>query len=145
MTTRTNLVVLCSVWLLQCSSAVAEYYDVVVIGAGWAGLGAAKTMQESDEEVSVLILDAHDYVGGRCKSTEMFDGAVYEEGTAYLTGIESNPVYDYGVSVGTNSSPTPTRTTCTVAGNCSTVTSSGRITTASGRPGIRSTTTNCWT
>ena len=45
-----------------------EYdYDAVVVGAGWAGIRAAKTLIDAGIS-SVLVLEANDYVGGRVKS-----------------------------------------------------------------------------
>jgi len=78
----------------QIGIAAAEY-DAIIIGAGWAGLGAAKTLYENGA-TNFIVLEAHDYIGGRCKSTVMYDDVVYEEGTAYLTGIAENLVYDLG-------------------------------------------------
>ena len=44
-----------------------KVYDSIIIGAGWAGLRAAKTLL--DEGVTnILILEANDYIGGRSKS-----------------------------------------------------------------------------
>lgn len=79
--------------------AAAEY-DVIIIGAGWSGLGAAKTLKQRGI-TNFIVLEAHDYIGGRCKSTKIYDDVIYEEGTAYLTGIDENLVYEYGQEIGT--------------------------------------------
>ena len=44
--------------------ALKEYYDVIVIGAGFAGLTAARDLTAS-RELSVLLVEARDRIGGR--------------------------------------------------------------------------------
>ena len=44
-----------------------EEYDAVIIGAGWAGVSAAKELLHAGV-TNFLILEAEDYVGGRAKS-----------------------------------------------------------------------------
>ena len=46
------------------------------VGAGWAGLKAAKTLLDSDGTISsILILEANDYIGGRSKTMNS-DGSI---------------------------------------------------------------------
>lgn len=45
------------------TTASRSEYDVIVIGAGIAGLAAAQTLMHNGKE-SVLVLEASDYVGG---------------------------------------------------------------------------------
>ncbi|WKD62172.1 Putrescine oxidase [Corynebacterium ciconiae DSM 44920] len=59
--------------------------DVIVIGAGVAGLAAARALQEHG--VSVVVLEARDRVGGRIASEEV-DGFVLDRGFQIL-----NPAY----------------------------------------------------
>ncbi len=40
-----------------------QQYDAVIIGAGWAGISAAKALLEDDVE-NILVLEAQDYIGG---------------------------------------------------------------------------------
>lgn len=75
-------------------------YDVVIVGAGWAGLSAARTLYENGV-TNFVVLEAHDYIGGRCKSRVMYDDVIYEEGTAYLTGTDDNLVFNAGESYNT--------------------------------------------
>jgi len=44
----------------------SKVYDAVVIGSGWSGLRAAQVL--ADSGLSVLILEANDYIGGRAKT-----------------------------------------------------------------------------
>lgn len=56
---------------------------VIVIGAGFAGLAAAKQLQEQDAEV--VVLEAGSYVGGRVR-TDMSLGAPFEFGAGWIHG-----------------------------------------------------------
>mmetsp|Transcript_51649 Transcript_51649/g.109819 ORF Transcript_51649/g.109819 Transcript_51649/m.109819 type:complete len:526 (+) Transcript_51649:8-1585(+) len=47
--------------------AAPEQFDAVIVGAGWAGISAAKTLLDSGVS-SVLVLEANDYIGGRSKT-----------------------------------------------------------------------------
>lgn len=44
-----------------------QNYDAVIIGAGWAGIRAAKTLL-SEGKTNILILEANNYIGGRSKT-----------------------------------------------------------------------------
>lgn len=49
-------------------------YDAVIVGAGWAGIRAAKKLL--DEGVTnILVLEANDYIGGRSKTVNT-DGSI---------------------------------------------------------------------
>lgn len=41
-----------------------ERYDAVIVGAGWAGIRAAEILIKGGVE-NILVLEAHDYIGGR--------------------------------------------------------------------------------
>jgi cation diffusion facilitator CzcD-associated flavoprotein CzcO len=69
-------------------------YDVVIIGAGWAGLGAARTLR-SKGKTNFLILEAEDSVGGRCRTVEIDDVTTAELGCQWIHGATTaNPVYN---------------------------------------------------
>ncbi|KAL7509269.1 hypothetical protein ACHAWX_000751 [Stephanocyclus meneghinianus] len=75
-------------------------YDVVIIGAGWAGLGAARTLQ-SKGKTNFLILEAEDSVGGRCRTVEIDDDTTAELGCQWIHGATTaNPVYNIAKSSG---------------------------------------------
>lgn len=58
--------------------------DVVVIGAGAAGLAAARRLHERD--VNFLVLEARDRTGGRAYTLHAHDGAPVELGAEFIHG-----------------------------------------------------------
>lgn len=62
--------------------------DVVIIGAGVAGLAAAAKLQASG--VSYVILEAQDHLGGRCITRTTKHGTAYEPGAEWLHGGREN-------------------------------------------------------
>jgi monoamine oxidase len=45
---------------------VTNYYDYIIVGSGWAGLGACTTL--TAKGAKVLIIEAKNRKGGRCAS-----------------------------------------------------------------------------
>jgi monoamine oxidase len=66
--------------------------DVVVVGAGLAGLSAARTLVKSGK--SVAVLEARDRVGGRTLNHSLGDGKVVEIGGEFV-----GPTQDYTISL----------------------------------------------
>ena len=62
---------------------------IIIIGAGIAGLSAAKKIIESDHDV--LILEAKNIIGGRIESTEI-DGSFFEVGANWQEWSKNNPI-----------------------------------------------------
>jgi spermidine dehydrogenase len=52
------------------ASNTGEVYDLVVVGAGFAGCTAAMTYHEQNPKASILILDNHNIFGGEAKQNE---------------------------------------------------------------------------
>lgn len=65
-----------------------EHADVVVVGAGIAGLSAARLLQ--DQGRVVVVLEARDRVGGRVRT--MRDGRVTDLGASWIHGVTDSPV-----------------------------------------------------
>jgi monoamine oxidase len=84
--------------------------DVVVVGAGLAGLAAARELRASG--ASVLVVEARDRVGGRVHNHDIGDGKVVEVGGQWIGptqdrlaalaaefGVETFPTYGQGDNV----------------------------------------------
>jgi monoamine oxidase len=84
--------------------------DVIVVGAGLAGLVAARDVRAAG--ASVLVLEARDRVGGRTLNHDIGDGKVVEVGGQWVgptqhrmlavardLGVETFPTYDDGENV----------------------------------------------
>ena len=67
---------------------VEHQVDVVIIGAGVAGLAAAAELQSRG--ISYVVLEAQDHIGGRCITRETEHGTRYNPGAHWLHGGESN-------------------------------------------------------
>lgn len=66
--------------------------DAIVIGAGWAGIGAARTLKKNG--MGFVVLEARDYIGGRSRSVTM-DSSMVELGSNWIHGASAtnNPIY----------------------------------------------------
>ena len=82
--------------------------DVAVVGAGLAGLAAARRLRESGREV--VVLEARDRVGGRTLNEPIGDGKVVELGAQWV-GPTQERVLGLMADLGLESFPTHTRGT----------------------------------
>jgi monoamine oxidase len=71
--------------------------DVIVIGAGIAGLAAARRLVDLDYDV--IVLEATDRIGGRLR-TDRSLGAPFEVGAGWIHGPNGNPVSDLAKAAG---------------------------------------------
>jgi len=65
-----------------------EHADAIIVGAGVAGLTAARLLQE--QGLTVIVLEARDRVGGRVHT--MRDGRVTDLGASWIHGVTDSPV-----------------------------------------------------
>jgi monoamine oxidase len=71
-------------------SSVANSERVLVIGAGMAGLGAARDLAERGYQVTVL--EGRERIGGRVWTDRSWPGIALDLGTSWIHGIEDNPI-----------------------------------------------------
>ncbi len=76
---------------------------VVVIGAGAAGLGAARDLTAAGHPV--VVLEARDRIGGRVWTVDVGDAAV-DLGGSWLHGLRDNPLAEIASSLGIDLVPT---------------------------------------
>lgn len=68
---------------------IADNVDVLVIGAGVAGLAAARTLRDAGRHV--IVLEARGRIGGRIWTDHTLGGAV-DLGATWIHGIRGNPI-----------------------------------------------------
>ncbi|MGZ4330087.1 MAG: flavin monoamine oxidase family protein [Solirubrobacteraceae bacterium] len=99
----------------RADAATPTSADVVVVGAGFAGLTAARLIQHAGR--SVVVLEARDRVGGRVWNHDLGGGKVSERGGTFVgptqdhvmalanqLGVGTFPTYDDGDAVYVNGS-----------------------------------------
>ncbi len=72
---------------------------VVVIGAGIAGLSAAKKLKEKG--ATVIVLESQEKVGGRMR-TDRSLGIAFDEGASWIHGPNGNPITSLATQSGAN-------------------------------------------
>ena len=83
--------------------------DVAVIGAGAAGVGAARQLQLLRPDLSIVLLEASDRVGGRARSVHPFGAAAaaLDLGCGWLHGARTNAWTKIAEEVGLTVDRTP--------------------------------------
>ena len=64
--------------------------DVVIVGAGIAGLSAAKTLKKFG--YSVVVLEAEAFIGGRCFTDNSTFKVPFDVGGSWLHSAKINPL-----------------------------------------------------
>ncbi len=75
-----------------------EDVDVVIVGAGSAGLAAAKQLRAAGR--SVKVLEALDRIGGRAWTTSEHFGVPFDIGCAWLHAADRNPYFPEAEAAG---------------------------------------------
>jgi len=71
--------------------------DVIVVGAGMAGLSAARRLADAGRRV--IVLEANSVVGGRLR-TDRSLGVAFDLGASWIHGTEGNPITDLAAAAG---------------------------------------------
>jgi monoamine oxidase len=71
-------------------AAVPREADIVVIGAGAAGIAAARRIMAANRKV--IVLEASPQLGGRCVTDAATFGAPFDRGARWLHNPDSNPM-----------------------------------------------------
>ena len=66
--------------------------SILIVGAGMAGLGAAR--QLADDGYPVTILEGRDRIGGRLWTSRLWSDAPVDMGASWIHGIRNNPMTD---------------------------------------------------
>lgn len=71
---------------------------IVVIGAGIAGLAAARELQQQGQEV--VVLEARDRIGGRIWTSTQWSDVPLDFGATWIHGVDGNPLTDLADEIG---------------------------------------------
>lgn len=63
---------------------------VIVVGAGFSGLAAARTLRDAGEQV--IVLEARDRIGGRVWTSRLWKDAPMDLGGSWIHGLDGNPL-----------------------------------------------------
>src|SRR5687767_8975755 len=72
------------------TAAPGSHIDVIVVGAGMAGLGAARTLH--DQGYRVVIVEARNRPGGRVWTSRAWPDTPLDMGASWIQGTEDNPI-----------------------------------------------------
>ena len=77
---------------------------IIVVGAGGAGLAAARVLQDNGREV--VVLEGRNRIGGRMHTINV-GGAMVDQGASWIDGISTNPLYIWVQDAGLPIKPMP--------------------------------------
>ena len=79
--------------------------DVVIVGAGAAGIAAARTLLNLQQ--SIVVLEATDRIGGRAYTDHSTFGVPFDTGAHWLHYGSMNPYHQFGLAQGYDVYPAP--------------------------------------
>ncbi|MFE3798753.1 FAD-dependent oxidoreductase [Nocardia tengchongensis] len=75
-----------------------ERRRVIVVGAGIAGLAAARTLADRGQDV--VVLEARDRIGGRIWTSRQWSDVPVDLGASWIHGVDGNPIADLARKAG---------------------------------------------
>ncbi|WP_315780974.1 MULTISPECIES: flavin monoamine oxidase family protein [unclassified Bradyrhizobium] len=84
--------------LRSAQAAVPREADIVVIGAGAAGIAAARRVVAANRKV--ILIEASPQIGGRCSTDAATFGLPFDRGARWLFNADSNPIGKLARGVG---------------------------------------------
>ena len=87
------------------AAALPREADVVVIGAGAAGIAAARRIQAANRKV--IVVEASSQIGGRCHTDMKTFGAPFDRGARWLYDPDTNPMVKLARGAGADVFPVP--------------------------------------
>ncbi|KAI8520756.1 hypothetical protein Bbelb_005100 [Branchiostoma belcheri] len=88
---RILVMILVAMAAVRCKE-ITDERKVIIVGAGIAGIAAAKTLHENGVD-DFVILEGSDRIGGRMKQVE-FGGVKVEIGANWVQGLGNNPIWE---------------------------------------------------
>src|SRR4030081_571476 len=79
--------------------------DIVVIGAGAAGIAAARRIQAANRKV--IVVEATGQVGGRCLTDTATFEVPFDRGARWMHNTDTHPMIKLGRNAGLDISPVP--------------------------------------
>lgn len=79
-----------------------EYVDVIIIGAGMAGVSAASTLNATDPSLSYVVLESQNRVGGRIRSVDFgipTNSWKIEDGANWVLDFDGNPTQEMAEAI----------------------------------------------
>ncbi|TAG29196.1 MAG: FAD-dependent oxidoreductase, partial [Rhodobacterales bacterium] len=90
--------------MTQGATVSASKRHVLVLGAGMAGLGAARRLQNAGARVSVI--EARDRIGGRSHTSYLWPDLPVDMGASWIHGTKGNPMTALAQALGVTMTPT---------------------------------------
>ncbi len=87
------------------AAPVPREADIVVIGAGAAGIAAARRIQAAGRRV--IVIEATDRIGGRCLTDTASYDVPFDRGARWLHSPDTNPMIRFARSAGLEVYPAP--------------------------------------
>jgi monoamine oxidase len=87
------------------SAAVPREADIVVIGAGAAGVAAARRILAANRKV--VVIEAAGQIGGRCSTDLTTFGVPFDRGARWIHNADSNPMVKLARTAGLDMSSAP--------------------------------------